>query len=283
MKASVCQRSLAASISLEGIGVHSGLTCAVTIDPADADTGIVFEINGTRIPATLQSALGHQHHRQTILGDPRGSHVATPEHVLSALRGMGIDNARIRVTAPELPLLDGGAAQFADAIAATGFVDQDRPRRILNVSRPVAFKPGAGAARFSAHPFDGLTLTYFVDYSDRGDNVVGRIGASIVVTPEAYQREIAPARTFAFESEIERLRRAGMGLGGSLDTVVVIGASGYLNDRLNFPDEIVRHKILDLIGDLSLAGCALRGHIMAECTGHGDNVQFAQFLKEQFE
>lgn len=279
------QHTLAASFSVEGYGVHTNRHCRVTVAPAPAGTGVVFEVadrNGVvhTVPAALDSASGRPHRRQTILGDPAGVHVATPEHLLSALRAMNVDNAFVRLSEPELPLLDGGSREFADRIAEVGVLAQDAQRQAVVITRPVSFVSGDDIARFTAHPFEGLRVTCFVDF---GDAVVGRMGASFEITPAVYRDEIAPARTIAFEREIEALRRSGLGLGGSLDSVVVIGERGYLNDRLHFADEVARHKILDLIGDLALLGRPIQGHIIAERTGHADNVRFAQYLKEMFE
>ncbi|HEU4400671.1 MAG TPA: UDP-3-O-acyl-N-acetylglucosamine deacetylase [Candidatus Polarisedimenticolia bacterium] len=257
------QRTLARPVEAEGIGLHTGVRASVRLLPASADSGLVFvrrDRGGVEIPAA------HRFLNATSLATTlsRGSSVVgTVEHLLSALQGLGIDNARLEVDGPELPILDGSAAPFVDLILAAGRRSLARPRRYITLKRPVSVMHGD--RQIIALPANDLQVTYAIDFPHP---VIGYQAVSAAIGEETYVSGIAPARTFCLLSDVEAMRRAGLALGGSLENAVVIGENGVLNDSLRYPDECARHKILDLVGDLALVGAPLRAHVVAIKGGH---------------
>ena len=256
-------RTLKKATGCVGIGLHSGRPVAMTVRPAPADHGIVFvraDDGGRRVRALAANV---QHTRFATTLAENGTSISTTEHILSALCALGIDNALIEVEGAEVPILDGSAAPFLFLLHEAGTVELAEPRRTLVIHEPVAVVENG--RRISVEPAAELTVSYAVDFRDPVVSVQrfqGRLDA------RTYVEEIAPARTFCFLKDVEGLRRQGLALGGSLDNAVVVGEHGVLNDSLRFPDEFVRHKVLDLIGDLALLGAALVGHVRAECAGH---------------
>lgn len=277
------QHTLKAEIAFSGLGVHCGKECKIRILPAEVNHGIWFHSENSslekagKFKVCLECALSHQHYRQTILGDKDDFLVATPEHLLSALFAMGVDNADIKINGEELPLLDGGSRDFCEEIERVGLCEQSQNRQVLEIGEIATYN--VGNSQFTCHPSDNFIMTYFVDF---GESVVGKQCGTFVINAENYVREIAPARTLCFLKDLPEIRLKGLGQGGSLETVIVVDEQKYLNEHLYFPDEVVRHKILDLVGDLSLLGVEIRGHILAEKTGHRENVLFAQYLREKF-
>ena len=199
----------------------------------------------------------------------------TVEHVLSAVSGLGIDNINLEVSSSEPPICDGSAKPFVDALLAVGLVQQNQPKRYIEVKEPIwLFENGLELAIIPSHRFE---ITYKIDYDHPA---VGIRSASFLVTPENYAESIAPARTFCFLKDIDVLRQEGKIRGGSLENAIVIGEHDFLNEELRFPDEIIRHKILDVIGDLTLLGCPIKGHVIAVRSGHAFNIRFVRKILE---
>jgi UDP-3-O-[3-hydroxymyristoyl] N-acetylglucosamine deacetylase len=230
--------------------------------PAPAEHGIRFRRTdvGVEIPAHLDH-LGRQDHATTLSRE--GVSVETVEHLLSALYAMGVDDAIIEVDGPEVPVMDGSAAPFVILIHEAGLRPLKASRRYLKLLRPVEVVRGAKWARLS--PSDHFRVSYAIGFDHP---LLRHQAASVRVGADTYAETIAPARTFGFLREVEMLRKSGLALGGSLENAVVIGETGVLNQKLRFEDEFVRHKILDAIGDLSLLGYPVVGHLEASKAGH---------------
>ncbi len=257
------QKTLAGIVEVEGIGLHTGRPSRVAIRPAAEGAGIVFvrvDRGHAAIPAAARLLNGTS--LSTTLSHGADS-VATVEHVLSALVGLGVDNARVEVDGPEVPILDGSSRPFVDLIMNAGLRTQAAPRRFLALMRPVRVKDGD--KEILALPANDLQVTYAIDFPHPA---IGYQAATTRVEAATYATEIAPARTFCLMREVEAMRRAGLARGGSLDNAVVVGETGVVNGTLRFPDEFVRHKVLDLIGDLALLGAPLRAHVIAFKAGH---------------
>lgn len=258
--------TLRAPLRWAGVGLHGGEPAGVTARPAAAGTGLRFELAGRPVPASAAAA------RPTPLCttlEAEGAIVRTPEHLLAALAGMGISDALLALDGPEVPILDGSALPFARAIAEAGV-------RVLEGRRPVLPLPAlavdaAGGARVSGEPGPGRRLTVAVDYARPPH--AGAQAIELELTPASFLELLAPARTFGFLEDVEAMRRAGLARGGSLENAVVVGPEGPLTP-LRFPDELVRHKALDLVGDLALLGVDWRGHVRAERAGHALHGRF---------
>lgn len=273
------QTTLCAPVFFQGVGVHSGQPCSIGFHPAPADTGIVFrrvDLPGApEIPARLGSVLHAELDRRTTLarGDAR---VHTVEHAMSALYAMRVCNAIVELDAAEPPCLDGSALAYAQAIAQTGLDEQPGSGDPVVITRPLAFE--SGGAEFSLVPSDTFRVTFFFS-SDQP--LLRSQSASFEITPTSYLEQIAPARTFCFFEELEHLRAKGLIRGGSLLSAVVIGRKATLNNDLRFPDEPVRHKILDFVGDLALLGKPIYGHFLVWRGGHRVNAAFGEFLRKE--
>jgi UDP-3-O-[3-hydroxymyristoyl] N-acetylglucosamine deacetylase / 3-hydroxyacyl-[acyl-carrier-protein] dehydratase len=273
------QRTLKSPVRYSGVGLHTGQPGNVRLVPAGPDTGIRFarvdragrpEIRLTPDNAVYDAARG----RRTILGQD-GVEVHTVEHLLATLAGLGVDNLVVEVDALELPEpRDGSAAPLVELCLKAGFEDQEAPRRFFKVEHPVSFS--AGGVQLLAVPHDGLRISFTIQYDD---DFVRTQHATFDLDPETFAREIAPARTFVLERDIEALKAQGLILGGRIENGVVVQGGGILNpEPLRFPDEFVRHKILDLLGDLYLLGRPLQGHFIAVRSGHESNVAFVRLL-----
>jgi len=263
------QTTLARTASVAGIGVHSGSLAAVTIRPAQADTGIVFVAPGewggpVALPAEARQVASTRLATVLRAGDVC---VATVEHLLAALRGLGIDNARIEVDGNEVPILDGSAAPFVHAIDEAGVTVLTAPRRELRVLRPVRVEAGDAYAELLPHECARYDVT--IDFPDPA---IGRQRFASDLSPGVFRRELAAARTFGDVAEIPRLRAAGLALGSSLANSIGLENGRVLNpEGLRWADEFVRHKTLDAVGDLSLAGPPLIGLFRSFKGGHGLN------------
>ena len=258
------QHTLAGEIELSGVGLHTGCSANLTLSPAPANAGFSFQLaDGSRIPATHQTVRSTV--RCTTLGSPTAE-VNTVEHVLAALAGMGVDNAVIGIDAEEVPIMDGSALPFAQAIARTGLVEQRVPRRVLDLRAP--FWVRDGDKLLVVIPAPHFKIDFFVAFPEPVGN---QFLVTPAITPEYFLREIAPNRTFGFRAEVEALYSQGLALGGSLENAVVIDDHGYMGP-LRFPDEIVRHKALDLIGDFALLGMYPRCEVIALKSGHALHV-----------
>jgi UDP-3-O-[3-hydroxymyristoyl] N-acetylglucosamine deacetylase len=266
------QRTLKESIGCVGVGLHSGLRVNMTLRPAPVDHGIVFRRTdlGIDIPARFDHVVDTR--LATVLGlDDGTARIGTVEHLMAALAGSLIDNALIEVDGPELPILDGSAAPYLFLLDCAGSVEQDLPRTVIQVRRRVRVSDGDAFAelRPAAPGSPGLDMAMSIDFSAPA---IGRQALSLDLTPDSFRRELARARTFTLAQEIEQMRAAGFALGGSLDNAVVVDEARVLNPAgLRMPDEFARHKLLDAVGDLALAGAQLCGRFIAHRSGHALN------------
>ncbi len=257
------QRTLARPVEIEGIGLHSGSPARIRIQPSGPDTGIIFvrrDREGSEIPASHTFLQGSTF--ATTLARGTAS-VSTVEHLLSALYGLGIDDARIVVDGPEVPIVDGSARPFVEPILAAGLQNLKAPRRYLTLKRPIS--ASHGEKEILALPANDFQTTYAIDFPHP---TIGYQAVTVRITAETYASTIAPARTFCLLRDVEAMKRAGLARGGSLENALVVGEEGVLNPSLRFPDEFVRHKVLDLIGDLALLGSHLRAHVIVFKGGH---------------
>jgi UDP-3-O-[3-hydroxymyristoyl] N-acetylglucosamine deacetylase/3-hydroxyacyl-[acyl-carrier-protein] dehydratase len=274
------QRTVAREVSLSGIGLHSGARTTVVIKPAPPDSGVRFirtDVEGRPgIEVGVEAAVPSEDfsRRTTISGG--GASVGTVEHLLAAARGMGIDNVTVEINAPEPPEPDGSCAPYVDLFRRAGTVEQDVERSYLVLSEPVRFSEGD--VEISAVPYDGFRLSFSIAYDHP---LIGTQDISLDISEEVFERDIAPARTFSLLKDVESLKERGLIKGGSLANSVVVGEDRILNEGgLRFPDEFVRHKVLDLLGDLSLLGKPLRMHVASARSGHSTNLKFVRMLSE---
>src|SRR6266404_287111 len=258
------QITLAGPVEASGVGLHTAVPVNVRMMPAPPETGYVFkrtDLGGFEIPATVES-VAHCSYATTLMRT--GVMLSTVEHLLSALRGCGVDNAYIEVDNLEVPIMDGSAEAFAEMIESAGLVDQPTARRALLVRERVSAV--AGNRSITIEPADAYEIDCLIDFQHP---LIGVQHRSITLDNGSFAREIASARTFGFIEEVEALRRANLIRGGSLDNAIVLTRHGMLNETgLRWPDEFVRHKILDIIGDLALLGMPLMGRVTAERSGH---------------
>ncbi len=278
------QRTLGSKCSYKGIGIHTGRQATVSFGPAPVDSGIVFvrvDLPGSpSIPASIthvkQVASGGDYPRRTTLA-LNDVEINTVEHVLAALVGLGIDNAVVEVDSDEpAEPTDGSCKPFVDILTEAGVVEQDAPVQHLEIVEPVTFDEGE--VHLSASPHDGFRVSFTIDYENP---TIGAQFASFELTEKTFLEEIAPARTFALKRDVEGLKKKGLIKGGSLENAILVGEDGIVNKGdLRFPDEFVRHKILDLLGDLALLGKPIRGHVYASKSGHASNVKFVERLRD---
>ena len=266
------QRTLRGKISCVGVGLHSGKEVRLEMKPAEVDSGIIFlrtdlparpKIHATaaNVTATL---------RATTL-EENGAKVFTIEHLMSALNACGVDNCEIEISGEEPPVLSGNSIDFFKMIQAAGLVEQESERKIIRVEKIYRVDGEEGKRFIMALPYDGFRVSFV---SVNPHPLIGIQYADFEITADVYEREIAPARTIAYEKEVDALRSMGLGLGGTIENVIVYNDAGWLN-KLNYPDELVRHKILDVIGDMRLAGI-MNCHIVAAASGHALNTQLAK-------
>jgi UDP-3-O-[3-hydroxymyristoyl] N-acetylglucosamine deacetylase len=276
----VRQRTLKQSVRATGIGLHGGQKVYMTLRPAPANTGVVFrrvDLDPVAdIPA--QAALVTETTLGTTLSQGAGK-VATVEHLLSALAGLGIDNLFVELSAAEVPIMDGSAAPFVFLLQSAGIEEQNAVKRFVRVTRPIEVKDADKWARLS--PFNGYRINFEIDF----DHPVFKAHpqrATLEFSTTAFLREISRARTFGFMRDIDYLRSRDLTLGGSLDNAVVLDDYRVLNeDGLRFKDEFVRHKILDAVGDLYLLGASLIGEYSGYKSGHAINNQLLRALVDQ--
>ena len=271
------QTTIKRSVTCSGVGLHSGKLVKLSLYPAAEDTGIVFDIHGPagvhRVQPSPKAAVGTG--LATTLGVP-GASAATVEHLLAALRGLEVDNIIVEIEGGEVPIMDGSAASFVLLIRNAGLTRQQAPRRVARVAHPAVYEHDGKWIK--ARPYAGLHITYTIDFAHP---LIGVQTFELEVTPETFKDELAKARTFGFLRDIEYLRQNGLTLGGSLDNAVVLDDYALLNeDGLRFPDEFVRHKMLDFIGDMALLGLPLQGAFEVYCSGHGVNNAFLRMLDE---
>jgi len=275
------QRTLKRPIGCVGVGLHSGARAQMTLNPAPAGSGIVFRRTDVGpspadIPARFDRVVDTR--LCTLLGakDRPDVHVSTIEHLTATLFGSGVDNALIEVDGPELPILDGSAASFVFLLECAGLVEQDAPRREIEILRPIRVEDGDAYAELRPRLGGGLDMALSIDFDAPA---IGRQALALPLTPDGFRHELARARTFTLMSEVARLRAAGRARGGSLDNAIVVDQARVLNPGgLRMPDEFVRHKLLDAVGDLALAGAALRGRFVAHRSGHTLNNRLLRAL-----
>ena len=261
------QTTLASEISLTGTGVHSGAPVSIVLCPADGDTGLRFllsdgDADGTEIAADQRWVTGVT--LCTVLGDGNGAQIATVEHLLAALRGLGVDNALIEIDSSEVPIMDGSAARFVEAIDEVGLAELETPRRFLKVLKPVRVEDAGAVGELT--PYNGFHLDVQIDFET---SLIGSQRIEIDVNPGSFRRELSRARTFGFMKDVERLWAAGLALGASLENTVAIGDDRIINrEGLRYTDEFVRHKALDAVGDLALAGAPILGAFHSRRGGH---------------
>lgn len=263
-------------MSCSGIGLHSGQKGTLRLSPAPPDHGIIFkrlDLAGLEIPAKVSNLAGM--HYATGLARGNAS-VETVEHLLAALFSLGIDNVIVELNQPEVPIMDGSAASFVYLVHEAGIKELTAVRRFLKVVRPISLSQGD--KRIAFYPSDHFNVTYTISFDHP---LIGHQARTLRLSEASFIDEIAPARTFGFLKEVEQLRQKGLALGGSLDNAIVLGETGVLNSSLRFEDEFVRHKILDVIGDLALVGYPLIGHLVAHRGGHALHVNFAKRILEE--
>ena len=258
------QRTLRTAVGCRGVGLHCGQPVAMTMRPAPPDTGIVFRRLDAGVEmrahwmSTIESSLS------TVLSNGEGARINTIEHLMAALAGAELDNAVVELDGPEVPIMDGSAAPFLHLIEQAGILAQDEPRRAIKILKPITVSDGdATAALLPDHIF---SLSFEIDYANP---LIRRQDLMLALDADTFKAELAPARTFGLLDDVPRLHAAGLGRGGSLDNVVVVSGSRVLNhDGLRYTDEFVRHKLLDAVGDLYLAGGPIIGHFRGVRSGH---------------
>ncbi len=267
------QHTIKKNVTCTGIGLHSGKTVTLCIKPAPVNSGISFRRTDLKqtplMPALMDRVVDTR--LATTIAEGEVS-VATAEHLLASICGLGIDNAVIEIDNSEVPIMDGSADPFLRALRKTGTRAQASYRRILKITREISYTDEDRTIRII--PFDGFRINATIDFRH---SLIKRQTYDFELSLQRFAEEIAPARTFGFSDEIEWLRQNGLALGGSLENAVVVGPTGILNkEGLRFKNEFVRHKILDIIGDLALLGCPVLGHVIATKSGHSQHLALMQ-------
>src|SRR5215831_4994581 len=259
-------------VSLEGVGLHSGKPARVTLSPALPNSGIVFRLagHGDSIPAAPESVVDS--HYATTIGK-NGTRIQTVEHLMAAAAGLGIDNLDVEVDGPEIPAADGSAKPFVTLLAAAGRAQQSVRRRPMKIPYPI--RVGAGPRWIQIVPADHFRISYTLD---NDHPAIGTQVLSCTAAERSFVEEFAPARTYGFLKDLGVMRKNGLARGGSLDNAIVLGKRNVLNG-LRYRDEFVRHKILDLIGDLALLGRPIQGHVIARNGGHALNFELVQAIQ----
>jgi len=293
-------------VSCTGVGLHTGLESTIIFKPAPEDSGIHFVRQDIESCPSILADIEHvvDISRGTTI-EQNGIKIYTVEHALAAVSGLRIDNVLMELTAKEPPVMDGSSKDFVDALLNAGIVEQKKPRRVLEISRPVAYSDPNRGVDIHVVPSDRFRVTFMIDYKLPS---LGSQYTAVYNMQEDFAKEVAPARTFCFLSEVEELREVGLIRGGALDNAVVLvdkviddvevgrlkslfdiedeiimGANGILNGKkLRFKNEPVRHKTLDLIGDMALLGVPIKGHVTAARSGHASNVEFVKMIRNVY-
>jgi UDP-3-O-[3-hydroxymyristoyl] N-acetylglucosamine deacetylase/3-hydroxyacyl-[acyl-carrier-protein] dehydratase len=272
------QRTISREVSLKGVGVHSGREATLTFRPLPAGAGIRFRradlADCPEIPATLEHVVGTDLGTSLGLGDAR---VLTVEHVLAVLSAMGVDNVLADVNGPEVPIRDGSFRDYVDALEGAGLEAQEADAEVISVRSPVAVD-GADGESYIATPSHDFRVSATIDFDHAS---IGRQYGSFHIAPAIFAAELAPARTFGFKADAEALHARGLALGASLANTVVLDDKGVMSGELRFPDEFLRHKVGDIVGDLALLGGRLAAHVVAERPSHRGNVALARELERQ--
>ncbi|MGB3720044.1 MAG: UDP-3-O-[3-hydroxymyristoyl] N-acetylglucosamine deacetylase [Proteobacteria bacterium] len=271
------QTTIAREIKLQGKGVHSGAPVSVTLHPAGPDTGLKFLVSKRgRIIAEIPAEVGYVKNLTlcTVIGDDTGVTVGTVEHLLAALRGLSVDNCYIEIDSKEVPIMDGSSAPFVNAIDQAGIRELPEPRKYIKVLKPVRVQEGDSWGELTPH--SGFHLDVEIEFDTP---VIGRQRLAFDINPGVFRHELALARTFGFMRDVEKLWKAGLALGASLDNTIAIGDDTILNrEGLRCPMEFVRHKMLDAVGDLALAGYPLLGAYRSVRGGHRLNASVLKAL-----
>ncbi|MEW6007244.1 MAG: UDP-3-O-acyl-N-acetylglucosamine deacetylase [bacterium] len=266
------QHTINKEVSLSGIGLHTGQNITIALKPAPPNTGIVFIKDDVKIPAKL-CYVSSSYRGISLKKD--GTEIRTIEHLLGSLSFFFITNLFIELNGPEIPIMDGSSLPFALLIKSAGIKKQDGRMKYLSFTSPVEIKEDGRS--ISILPYNGFKVSYTISFSHP---VVKEQSLELEIDETSFIKEIAPARTFGFLDEVNSLRQAGLIKGGSLENAIVVSDDEIINEPLRYEDEFVRHKILDLIGDLSLLGIPLKGHIIANCSGHSLNIKLARRIEE---
>lgn len=271
------QTTIAREVELTGTGVHSGAPVSVTLHPAEADAGLRFLVTKRgRVVADIPANVQHVKNLTlcTVIGDDDGNTVGTVEHLLAALRGLSIDNCYIEIDSKEVPIMDGSSAMFVEAIDDAGISELQAPRTFIKVLKPIRVEDGDCFGEIMPH--SGFHLDIEIDFDA---SVIGRQRLSYEMSPGVFRNELSRARTFGFMSDVERLWKNGLALGANLNNTVAIGDGKVMNpEGLRYPEEFVRHKMLDAVGDLSLAGHPLLCKYRSVRGGHRLNAAVLQAL-----
>jgi len=265
------QHTIRKTVKAAGIGLHSGRDCSIALHPAPVDTGVVFRRNRIEVKAVFENVADTLF--STNLGF-NGAKVRTVEHLLAAIYGIGINNIIVEVDGPELPIMDGSAGEFVGLLLKAGPVSQNKLQPYLKIRKPIVF--GEGSAYIMALPADDYRISCRLNFNHP---VIREEKLEFTFSRDAFIHELAGARTFGFLKDVDALQAQGLARGGSMDNAIVIGDDRVLNrEGLRFKDEFVRHKMLDLIGDMSLFGLPIQGHIVANESGHRLHVAFLRHL-----
>lgn len=272
------KQTIKKSVSAKGLAIHSGLETEITFKPAPENAGIIF------VRADLDSSPEIPAQAKYVSDTKRGVslkikdiEVKVVEHVLAALGGLGIDNVKIEIKGPEPPVLDGSALPYVKLLREAGIIKQKEEKSFLKLALPLEIKDENKVLK--ALPYDGFKTSFMVNFPG---TVIGRQELTFEGDAEAFEKEISPARTFGFREELESLIAAGLAKGASLENALGISKDGYINEP-RFPDEVVRHKTLDLIGDLMLLGLPLKAYIIAKDTGHKYNIELVKRIRMEAE
>ena len=279
------QKTILKTVTLNGVGIHTGNKVNIVLKPAQVDSGVTFirtDIPGTpRIKAQVQSLFlapldsGSRFSRRSSIGN-QDVQVQTVEHLMATLSSLGIDNLDVEIDNNEVCGLDGSAVNFVEAIEKAGIEEQSKEKYCFVVKEPICIQEGASS--ITILPDKEFKISYTLNYDHP---LLEAQFLEIVVNAESFKTAISSARTFCLESEVRQLQNQGLGLGANYENTLVVGSHGVVKNKLRFKDEFVRHKILDLIGDLYLAGCSIKGHVIALKSGHSLNLKVAQKIYEQ--
>ena len=274
----VMQKTLKNPISCVGFGLHSGNRICLTINPASPNTGIVFRRvdiagKGAIIPARFDHVVDTT--LCSCIGSENGAKISTVEHLMAAFNGLGVDNAEVEINGSEVPAMDGSAAPFVFLIECAGLVEQNEPRRYIKVKKSISYSDGKAEASLTPAK-EGLTLDFEIDFAAKA---VGKQNLLVRLGSRSFKNEVSQARTFGFLKDIERLRAAGLARGGSLDNAVLVNEDTVVNEEgLRYKDEFVRHKLLDAVGDLYLAGLPIIGVYKGKFSGHAHTCELLRKL-----
>lgn len=274
------QRTIAKEVSLKGIGLHTGKKVNLTFKPAAVNNGIQFVRTDLPDKPAIKVSVEHLCPKSGSLRfsylDKDGIQVYTIEHLLAALYGMGIDNLDIEIDSKEVPGLDGSSLEFLEVLTKAGIVEQEKERQYWQIKEPVCVEDDS--ATIVALPAQELKISYTLDYNHP---FLNSDFLRIIINPDTFKTELASARTFCLEEEVEELKKQGLGKGGNYENALVVGEKGVINNKLRYADEFIRHKILDLLGDLYILGQPLKAHIIALKSGHSLNMKLVKRIVGQ--